>query len=66
MTLGQHLQGKMTSSVQSFRHFWLSVQDYALADLAPKLKHIASGASTGVGFVASTSIVQRQVGTARI
>ena len=28
--------------MQNFRHFWLNVQDIALAGLAPKLRQIAS------------------------
>ena len=42
VTLGQHPQGQMTSSMQNFRTFWSNVQCFALAGLAPKLKQIAS------------------------
>ena len=42
MALDQHFQDKMTSSMQSFRHFWLNVQGIALADVAPKLRQMTS------------------------
>ena len=42
VTLGQHLQGQMTSTMQNFRTFGTNVQRFALAVLAPKLRQIAS------------------------
>ena len=41
-TLVPHFLGQMTLSMQNFRHFWLNVQDFVLAGLAPKLRRITS------------------------
>ena len=42
MTLDQHFQGKMASSMQNFRHFWLNVHTGHRFSWPSRLRQIAS------------------------